>query len=322
MKDYYNILGVKRDASPEEIKKAYRSKSKKYHPDVNPDGAEMFKDIAEAYDTLGDENKRKQYDNPNPFGGGSIEDMFNMFAQQQRQQRRPKSPDTIINISVSPIESFNGVKKNITYRVKVPCNVCDSSGGDKKICDVCNGAGVVRRQMGTGLFNTVVEDTCPGCNGSGYQVTNPCYNCKGQAVIDKMESIDVQIPRNVDNGDFLRVRGKGAFYVNSGFGDLIVKVQVERSNNFEKMGNDLVYYSQVTPIDVILKKKIIIPHPSGDISINIPPTFNSEKPLRLKGKGYLTNQGFGDMYLKISVTADTGLSEDQISEIVKIVSKQ
>jgi len=137
-----------------------------------------------------------------------------------------------------------------------------------------------------------------------------------------MESIDVQIPRNVDNGDFLRVRGKGAYYVNSGFGDLIVKVQVERTDDFEKMGNDLIYHSRVTPIDVILKNKIIIPHPSGDISINIPPTFNTDKPLRLRGKGYLTNQGFGDMYLKISVTAETGLTESQISEIQKIVSEQ
>lgn len=322
MKDYYNILGVKRDASPEEIKKAYRSKSKQYHPDVNPDGSEMFKDVAEAYNVLSDENKRKQYDNPSPFGGGSFEDLFNMFSQQQRQPRQTKSPDTVINVSVSPIESFNGSKKTITYRVKGPCKVCDSSGGDKKVCDVCNGSGSVRRQMGTGLFNTVVEEVCPGCSGTGYQVTNPCYNCKGNAVVDKMESIEVQIPRNVDNGDFLRVRGKGSFYVNSGFGDLIVKIQVDRVDNFEKMGDDLIYYSKVSPVDVLLQNKIIIPHPSGDVSISIPKTFDSEKPLRLKGKGYLTNHGFGNMYLKVSVVYDNNITESQLDVLKDTLLKQ
>jgi len=319
MKDYYNILGVSRDASSDEIKKAYRTKSKKYHPDVNPDGDEMFKDIAEAYEVLGNEDKRKQYDNPNPFGGGTFEDLFNMFSQQQRQPRQTKSPDTVINVSISPIESYKGVKKNINYRIKSPCNVCNGNGGDKKVCEVCNGNGSIRRQMGTGLFNTVVEDVCPGCSGTGYQITNPCYSCKGAAVMDKIESIDVQIPRNVDNGDFLRVRGKGSFYRNSGFGDVIVKVQVGRTDNFEKMGDDLIYNSKVTPIDILKKNKIIIPHPSGDISVGIPKEFNSEKPLRLKGKGYLTNGGFGNMYLKIYVVNDIDLTDSQIESLNQLL---
>ena len=321
MKDYYNILGVSRNASSDEIKKAYRNKSKQYHPDVNPDGVEMFKEIAEAYDVLSNEDKRRQYDNPNPFGGGSFEDLFNMFNQQPRQPRQTKSPDTVIDVSITPVESFHGVKKTINYRMKAPCGTCNSSGGDKKICDVCNGSGAIRRQMGTGLFNTVVESQCPGCGGTGYQITNPCYTCNGHAVVDKMESIEVHIPTGVDSGDFLRVRGKGNYYTNSGYGDLIIKVNMVKSDGFEKMGMDLIYFAKVSPIDVLLKNKVIIPHPSGEVSVNIPVSFDSEKPLRLKGKGYSTPQGVGNMYLKISVVDETQLNYKQIEKIQKIISE-
>lgn len=321
MKDYYKILGISRDASPDEIKKAYRSKSKQYHPDVNPDGGEMFKEIAEAYDVLSNDDKKRQYDNPNPFGGGTFEEFYEMFNSQSRQPRQPKSPDMVINVSVTPLESYNGGKKTFNYRSKGPCNTCNSSGGDRKICDVCNGSGAVRRQMGTGLFNTVVESQCPGCGGSGYQITNPCYTCNGRAVVDKMESMEVEIPKGVDNGDFLRVRGKGNYYTNSGYGDLVVKINLEKSDGFEKIGADLIYNAKVSPIDIIKKSKILVPHPDGNISVSIPESFDSEKPLRLRGKGYTISNMRGNMYLKISVTDNTVLTNEQISKIEKILSE-
>src|SRR6056300_165006 len=122
MKDYYQILGVSRDASQDDIKKAYRKLSKQFHPDVNPDGGDKFKEIGEAYGVLSDETKRQQYDNPNPFsggGGGSMEDFFNMFNQQaQQQRRRPKAPDKVVNVDISPLESFKGMEKELSYQVR------------------------------------------------------------------------------------------------------------------------------------------------------------------------------------------------------------
>ena len=320
MKDYYNILGVNRNASPDEIKKAYRSKSKQYHPDVNPAGGEMFKEIAEAYDVLSNEEKKRQYDNPSPFGG-SFEDLFSMFGQQQRQPRRPKSPDTIVNLEITPIESYNGVSKKMNYQVKSSCTTCSGSGGDKKICNICNGSGSIRQQMGTGLFSTVVETACNGCNGTGYQISNPCYTCNGNAVVNKMESIEIDIPRNVDNGDFLRVAGKGNYYINSGFGDLVVKIVVNRVDGFEKIGMDLIYYKKVTPIDILTNEKIIIPHPNGNISVNLPTDLDTDKPLRIRGKGYVTQQGIGNMYLKISVVNNQQIDDKKVKKILKIISE-
>jgi len=319
MKDYYNILGVSRNASSDEIKKAYRNKSKQYHPDVNPDGGEIFKEVAEAYDVLSNEDKKRQYDNPNPFGSGTFEEFYEMFNRQSRTPRQTQSPDTVITFNLTPIESFRGGKKSFSYRIKGPCTTCNSSGGDKKICEVCNGSGSVRRQMGTGLFNTVVETQCPNCQGSGYQITNPCYTCNGQAVVDKMETVEVDIPVGIDNGDFLRVRGKGSYYTNSGYGDLVVKINLERFDNFEKIGSDLIYNTKVTPLDIIQKNKIMVPHPDGNISVNIPDNFDSDKPLRLRGKGYKISNMIGNMYLKISVVNNLQLREEQIEKIIEIL---
>ena len=168
MKDYYNILGVTRQSTPDEIKKAYRKLSKQFHPDVNPDGADRFKYIAEAYDTLSDINKKQSYDNPNPFGGGgTINDFFNAFNQQSNRTSRSRnmSPDKTINVDVTHIESFHGHEKEINYQVNNACGLCAGTGGDKNMCNSCNGYGSLRQQVGTGIFTQVVETQCPTCRG-------------------------------------------------------------------------------------------------------------------------------------------------------------
>ena len=263
MKDYYQILNINKNASQGDIKKAYRKLSKQYHPDVNPQGEEKFKAIAEAYDILGDESKKKKYDNPNPFGGNP----FDMFNQQRTQQRRPKIKDKVMRVTLSPEESFKGLDKELTYKSKVSCELCVGTGGDKKGCTSCAGRGVHRQKMGTGFFTQVVESTCPTCRGTGQIVINPCMNCQGEGAIDKFKNIKVTIPKSVDNGDFLRVNGKGDF-INGIQGDLLVQINMIKSK-YEKVGKDLVFNLNIAPIDMLINKTFRVPHPDGVLGIFI-----------------------------------------------------
>ena len=309
MKDYYAILGVSRDSSPDEIKKAYRKKSKQYHPDVNPEGADKFKEIAEAYDTLGDVNKKGQYDNPNPFngGGGSMDDFFNMFNQQrqgQTQRRKPKSPDKIINVDITPIESYLGVEKELSYQVRVGCETCSGTGGDKEVCGQCKGHGRVRQKFGSGMFTQVVDVDCPQCQGEGYNIVRPCYGCGGQKTKPSIMTLRANIPKNMDSGDFLRVPNKGDFYPNRGVGDLILKINMIKHDGFEKVNNDMVYTTKLNVNDFSTIKNIEIPHPDTKISIPLPDKLDTDKPLRVRGKGYKIQNNTGDLYIKLGVFRD------------------
>jgi molecular chaperone DnaJ len=308
MNDYYQILNIKKDASQDEIKKAYRKLSKQYHPDVNPQGEDKFKSIAEAYDTLGNEEKRKQYDNPNPFGGNPF-DMFNHMANNHRGQRRPKIKDKVMKVTLSPEESFKGLDKELTYKSKVSCEMCTGTGGDKKGCTSCAGRGVHRQKMGTGFFTQVVESQCPTCRGTGQIVINPCVNCQGEGAIDKFKNIKVNIPKGVDNGDFLRVNGKGDF-INGIQGDLLVQINLIKSK-YEKVGKDLVYQLFLSPVEMITNKTFVVPHPEGELQINLPSNLSTEKPLRLKSKGFVTQNGIGDFYIKVGVINKEVTEEDK-----------
>lgn len=320
MKDYYNILGVNRNSSADEIKKAYRKLSKQFHPDVNPEGGDKFKEIAEAYDVLSDPNKKQQYDNPNPFGGGNgfggFEDFFDLFNQQQQQTRRPnKAPDKILNVDITPVESYLGVNKDVTYQSKEKCQPCNGEGGDRQVCNTCMGRGSIRQQFGTGLFSQIVDTPCRTCNSTGYIIYNPCYSCNGQGAKDKIDNIRISIPKAVDDGDFLRVAGKGDYNrISNAVGDLIIRIQMVRQDGFEKNGNHLVYNVDISPLDMIINQYIDIPHPGGNIKIVLPPNVSTDKPLRLKGKGYTIQNNLGDMYVKISVSRSK-LDEGDITKV-------
>lgn len=310
MKDYYKILGVNKNANQDEIKKAYRKLSKQFHPDVNPEGEDKFKEVVEAYDTLSDENKRKQYDNPNPFGrGGNPFDMFNDMMNQKRQRSKPKAKDKIVKVDLSPEESYKGVEKEITYKSKISCEVCTGTGGKKNLCGTCNGHGVLQQQVGTGFFTQVVETQCHSCRGKGHIVIDPCLSCSGEGSIDKFNTVRINIPKGVDSGDFLRVSGKGDF-INGLQGDLLLQISLSKTN-FEKMGNDLIYYLHISPVDLIVNSNVQIKHPDGDLEISIPDTLNSEKPLRIKSKGFVTNKGIGNFYIKVNVVNRQITSEDR-----------
>ena len=316
MKDFYRTLNINKNASQDEIKKAYRKLSKQYHPDVNPQGEEKFKDIAEAYDILGNEDKRKQYDNPNPFGqkfGGNPFDMFN----QQRRQSKPKVKDKIITLTLTPEESFIGLEKEITYKSKVSCELCVGTGGKKKGCTTCAGRGFNRQKIGTGFFTQTVDTPCQTCGGRGEIVIDPCMNCNGIGAIDKFKNVKLSIPKSVDNGDFLRVNGKGDFLHNIQ-GDLLIQINMIKTK-YEKVGQDLVYNLQLTPIDMLINKTFRIPHPQGELQVSLPENLSTEKPLRLKSKGFVTPKGVGDFYIKIEVSNKSITEEDKnkLKELLK-----
>jgi len=301
MKNYYKILEIEEKASDEDIKKSYRSLSKKYHPDVNPDGAEKFKEIAEAYEVLSDSKKRAQYDSSksNPYAGTQFQDIFSqMFGGNVpnfKQHRRKAAPDKIIRVQISPVESYYGSEKTISYIKDNHCNVCNGSGGDQQMCNTCKGAGFEIKTFGTGFMVQQVRAVCNTCGGRGYTLVHKCYNCDGRGVKPTAHEIKIKLPVGADNGQFLKLENLGDFR-NGEYGDLVVQVEVSPKDGYEKINNDLVY-NLFLNLNEIQSDKFIIPHPDGDLSMTAPKIFDSSKPLRLRGKGYPG----GDMYVKLNV---------------------
>lgn len=314
MKNYYEILGISKEATQDEIKKVYRKLALEYHPDRNPEGADRFKDIAEAYETLSDEGKRKEYnyrlENPmanngfggNPFDGG-FDDLFaqmfgggNPFGGGFQQQRRV--PEKLIEVQIDVLESYKGVIKDITYSRSAPCNTCNGSGGDRSVCNICNGQGFIIQRAGTGMFTQIVKTACGGCSGSGYKIINKCHGCNGVGSKELIETLKVTFPRGIDEGQMLRVQQKGDFQQGM-IGDLILRVKLISKNGFEKNGNDLIYnvYFNLNDLN---KNEFEIPHPDGNLSVKFPKEFNTQIPLRLRNKGFITNV-IGDLYIKYHV---------------------
>lgn len=288
---FYSILGVTEEASQDEIKKAYRKLAKENHPDKGGD-EELFKKISVAYDTIGDEEKRKQYDleRKNPFagmGGGfgqSMNDLFNSVFGQRQQQR---THTTTLNVSVGVLESYLSQKKTINFRRKASCDTCSGTGGDKKVCVTCQGAGQVVRQMGSGMFIQMVSVNCPSCHGFGHLLTNPCFVCNGSGDKDEIKTLEITVPHGIEDGQFLRLQKQGDFR-NGTYGDLILRVNVEKQDNFEKIGNHLIY-NAFFDFEDIQKDSFEIPHPDGSITVKFPKQFDTSKPLRVKGKGFKTD---------------------------------
>jgi molecular chaperone DnaJ len=321
MKNYYDILGVDENSSQDDIKKAYRKLSKQYHPDVNPDGEEKFKDVSEAYENIGDENKRRDYDtkrkNPfSSFGGGSGGfDINSMFEQMMNSSRRPKAPDKVIDLEVTPIESYFGVEKEITLDVNTMCIPCKGDGGTRSICTTCSGNGFISKVVGTGFFKQSFQTTCNSCGGRGSVLVSACNLCKGSGISKKNSKFNVKIPANVDNGDFLKLVNKGDYYHNVGYGDLIIRVNCTKTDDFEKIGFDLVYHKKMSPLELLLQDKMEINHPDGDIVITVPEIVNTNSPLRIPKKGYKTPNGTGNFYIKITVIKEKNIDEETKNKI-------
>ena len=299
MKDYYKILEIEENATDDQIKKSYRTLSKKYHPDVNPEGTEKFKDIAEAYDILSNKEKRNAYlsSKNNPFADSPFADMFNqMFNQQNRQQpRRKAAPDKIIKVQVSPFESYKGVEKTIQYLKENHCDGCNGRGGDQQSCTTCNGAGFQVKSFGTGFMVQQMRVACASCGGRGYTLVHRCFKCDGRGVKPATHEVKVKLPVGVDNGQFLKLENLGDFR-NGEYGDLVVQIELVNKDGYEKLNDDLIYNLYLN-LEELQQDKYVIPHPNGELSISAPKIFDTSRPLRLRNKGYNN----GDMYVKLNV---------------------
>lgn len=301
--NFYKVLGVSETATQDEIKKAYRKLAVQHHPDKGGN-EEKFKEITQAYDTIGDEVKRAQYDNQrnNPFmnmGGGGFDPFQDLF--QQHYQKRKVVPDKIIELEVGAIESYIGVDKTITYSKNQQCVTCNGSGGDKVTCHSCNGDGYRIQTIGGSMFQQMVRQVCNTCRGSGHIFTRTCGSCQGKSTTPIIDSVKIKLPHGIDDGQFLKLQGKGDFY-DGFYGNLVIRVKCVPENNFEKMGDDLIYNAFFSKEDLD-KTTLEIPHPTGSLSINMPKVFDTTKPLRLKSKGY---NGNGDMFVKQHVRFERG----------------
>jgi len=303
MENFYEVLGVTENATQDEIKKAYRKKAVEHHPDKGGSEDE-FKKISQAYDTIGDENKRREYDNVrrNPFansGGGfnPFEDLFNSFNKKSNFNNRGV-PDKVIDVDITVLESYNSPEKTVTYSRNEMCNVCDGKGGERVNCGGCRGNGFTTVRVGTGMFVQIVRQACNLCQGQGFTFKTKCGSCHGQGTQPKMETISFKLPHGVDEGQFYKFQGKGDFK-NGMYGNLLLRIKIVPDNNFEKSGNDLIYNVILNRED-LFRDTVEIPHPSGNILIKLPDTFDTSTPLRIKSKGFNAN-GAGDLYLNLIV---------------------
>ncbi|NCX93688.1 MAG: molecular chaperone DnaJ [Gammaproteobacteria bacterium] len=337
-KDYYEILGVAKGASAEDIKKAYRRLAMKYHPDKNQGdktAEEKFKEISQAYEILSDDKKRAAYDqfghagvDPSAagFGGGpggaGFEDIFgqmfgDIFGNRRggggRAQPR-RGADLQYNLEISLEDAVHGTETRIKVPTFVHCKPCNGSGakpGTKKTsCSTCQGHGVVRMQQG---FFTV-EQTCPACRGAGEVISDPCPSCFGQGRIRETKTLAVKIPAGVDTGDRIRLAGEGeAGESGAPAGDLYVQVHLKRHEIFIRDGNNLHCEVPISFAEACLGGDVEVPTLDGRVSLKIPPETQSGKVLRLRGKGVKPLRGgsTGDLLCAVLVETPVNLTKEQ-----------
>lgn len=299
--NYYQILGVDETSTQDEIKKVYRKLAKENHPDVGGD-EEKFKKIAQAYDVLGDEKKRNDYNYKLKNPSGVNDELFNhMYNQAFGHRERNRVHDLIIDTELTVVESYLGTEKEITYKRKLKCDPCNGSGGEKQTCGTCRGNGFVTRQMGQGMFIQIVQVACDSCRGAGQMTTKPCYNCSGTGTKDEMKTVKVQLPHGIDDGQFIRLQGIGDFR-NGIYGNLVVRVKMVSIDNFEKYGPHLVYNAYFN-LENLKEDSFEIPHPDGSLKLKFPDTFDTTKPLRVRSKGFKGNV-IGDLLVNQHVRFD------------------
>ena len=345
-RDYYEVLGISKGASEDEIKKAYRSLAKKYHPDINkaPDAEEKFKEINEAYEVLSDPNKKATYDQfgfagmdgsqaGGGFGGFSggfggmddINDIFNSFfggmggmggfgGSTSRRSGPSKGADRRLRMKVSFMDACFGKKETITLDLDETCSACGGSGAaspkDIETCSTCRGRGTVLRQQRTafGVFQT--EGVCPDCNGTGKKIRKICPHCKGQGYNRRRVEKEITIPAGISDGQMLRLQGLGERGTNGGpNGDLLIEIMVEPHKEFQRDGNDIYLDIPVSAVDATIGTSIDVPTIHGDVTMKIPAGTQNGKQFRMRGKGIKDFQGrTGDQICIVNITVDNNLS--------------
>ena len=346
-RDYYEVLGVSKDADEKEIKSAFRKLAKKYHPDVSkePDAAEKFKEAQEAYAVLSDEQKRKQYDQfghaafdqmnggagfdfsdfdfsdifgdlfGSAFGGGFSN--FGGFGggSNRSSSRARRGSDRLMRVDLTFEEAVFGCKKEINIDFYDECDECRGKGGKgEKTCSTCHGNGTVTMQQNT-LFGTfATRTTCPDCKGKGKTYTSICSHCKGTGNVKKNKDLEVKIPAGVDTGNRLRLSGKGDSGYNGGEnGDLYLEFRVKDHSLFERDGNDIYLELPITITDAVLGCKKEIPTLYGNVKLTIEAGANTGDKHRLKSKGVedLHSGSKGNMYVIINVVIPNKLDKKQ-----------
>lgn len=354
-RDYYEVLGVGREASPDELKKAYRKLAMQYHPDRNPanpdEAAELFKEASEAYEVLSDSEKRSRYDRfghdgvKSTFGSGGfswqdfhhqadVEDIFGdifsaFFGGGGRQRRSRTGPqrgrDIAVRYGLTLEEAFNGKEADITFERLEECEKCGGSGCRKgtsaQSCSTCGGRGIVRQARG--FF--AVETTCPTCRGNGQLIENPCEACSGNGMVGRKAHVQFLIPSGVDNGMSLRVRGDGEAGLRGGErGDLLVRFEVEEHPVFKREGADIYMEETISFPMAALGAEIDIDTLHGTESLTIPPGTQNHRMFKLRGKGMPNSAGgrsYGDQFVRIAVEVPHKLTQRQKELLVEFAKE-
>ncbi|WP_018877328.1 molecular chaperone DnaJ [Thioalkalivibrio sp. ALE28] len=336
-RDYYEVLGVAKDASAADIKKAFRRLAMKYHPDRNPGDEEAeakFKEARAAYDVLSDDQKRAAYDryghagvdgSAGGFGGGAgtsnfsdiFEDIFgDIFGGGGggRGQRAYRGSDLQYNLDLTLEEAVFGTEVKIRIPTTVSCEACDGSGAEPgtspETCPTCNGVGQVRIQQG--FFS--VQQTCPRCEGSGKIVSSPCKSCHGKGRVQEQNTLDVKIPAGVDSGDRIRLAGQGEAGMNGGPpGDLYVQVRVKPHKLFRREGSDLHCEVPVSFATAALGGELEVPSLDGRVKLKVPAETQTGKQFRVSGKGVKSVHGgaVGDLICRVVVETPINLTKEQ-----------
>ncbi len=342
-RDYYETLGVPRDASQDDIKKAFRDLARKYHPDVNKadDAEEKFKEINEAYGVLSDAEKRASYDRYGfsgvntqgmpDYGDMDLSDLFETLfgfggmggfggSSRGRNQRNAarRGADLSGRVRMSFEEAIFGVEKEVEVTRNERCSVCDGSGaepGTQPItCKTCNGSGEVRQMQQTFLGSMVQVATCPTCGGRGKMIENPCRNCRGSGLERKTRKLKVKIPAGVDNGNQIRMVGEGDPGANGGQnGNYYLEIDIAPHKFFKRSGNDILLDLNINMAQAALGDEITVPTVDGDVKLRIPPGTQPGRTFKLKEKGVpvLNSNDRGNQLVTVNVAIPTSLNKEQ-----------
>jgi len=347
-RDYYQVLGVGRGASIDDIRRAYRQLARQYHPDVNKnaDATDRFKEINEAYEVLSDKEKRATYDR---FGHAGLEghlrgfsgfsDPFDIFESffggfgRRRTKKGPRSGEDLrANLTLSFEEAVFGAEKELAVERLDVCPSCKGTGaeaGSEPIrCPECGGTGEVRRVRSSIFGSFVNVSTCPRCQGEGVVISNPCHECQGRQRIRVSKRIAVQIPPGVDDGTRIRLTGEGNAGINGGPpGHLYVFLSVKAHSYFRRKGNDIHLNIDINIAQAALGDEISVPTLNGDTKLVIPPATQTGQTFQIKGQGvpYLRRRGRGDQLVTVFVATPTKLTAEQkrlLQELSKILGRE
>jgi molecular chaperone DnaJ len=336
--DHYEVLGVDRNATPDEIKKAYRRLARELHPDVNPspEASERFKQVTHAYDVLSDTNQREQYDlGPQPgFAGagganfGGFGDIFETFfggggATRGPKSRRERGQDALLRVEVDLDEVIFGTHRDLEVDTAIVCETCNGSccqpGTAPVTCDICHGTGSIQRSVRSLLGNVMTSSPCGTCRGYGTVIATPCVTCQGQGRVRARRTVPVDIPAGVDTGLRLQMPGSGEAGPAGGpNGDLYLEIKVKHHDVFSRDGDDLLCTLEVSMTDAILGTTATVKALDGDIALDLKAGVQSADILTVKDRGitHLRGSGRGDLRVGIQVVTPTKLDHKE-REIIK-----